>query len=81
MIIELISVIAGICAVAGVVLNNRKMRLCFPLWIVSNFMCLCVHWHTGLYALCVRDAIFCILAIEGMKLWQNTPWRGTHYKP
>ena len=67
--IELISVIVTIFAVAGVILNNRRRRACFVVWFVSNGMSLGVHVASGLYALSVRDAIFLVLAVEGWRLW------------
>ena len=67
--IEIISVLVTVLAVAGVVLNNRKLRGCFILWMFSNSVCACIHWDAGLYGLMVRDLIFLGLAVEGWKRW------------
>jgi hypothetical protein len=41
--IELFGYLAGFLAVWGVLLNNRGVRLCFVLWIVSNSIAFCLH--------------------------------------
>jgi nicotinamide riboside transporter PnuC len=69
MLIELLSAVATVLAIAGVVLNNCKMIGCFYLWIVSNSLCLLVHCEAGLGALAFRDGIFILLALEGIWQW------------
>lgn len=68
--LEIIGVITMVIAVAGVILNNRKVRWCFVLWMVSNFLSLCIHAQTGPFSLMVRDAIFLVLAFEGWIKWR-----------
>jgi hypothetical protein len=34
--VEIIGTAATVLAVAGVVLNNRRRRACFAVWLVSN---------------------------------------------
>lgn len=58
-------------AVAGVVLNNRRHRACFVLWLASNALSACVHASAAMYALAVRDAIFFALAIHGWFAWRG----------
>lgn len=67
--IESIGAIATILAVTGVVLNNRRLRACFILFLVSNGICLVIHTQAGIYSLMVRDAIFIVLAAEGWIRW------------
>jgi len=67
--IELIGTIATILAVAGVILNNRRLRLCFVLWLISNTLTLGIHAETAVWSLVARDAIFLVLAIEGWIKW------------
>ena len=67
--IELIGTIATILAVTGVILNNRKLRVCFIIWFISNTLTLAIHAQTGIWSLLVRDAIFLILAVEGWVRW------------
>jgi nicotinamide riboside transporter PnuC len=71
LIIEAVSLLACIIAVAGVVLNNRKMRLCFPLWVASNLLSLAVHLYSWLFGMVLRDIVFIILAVEGWILWKE----------
>jgi len=67
--IEAIGWVVTAVAIAGVVLNNRRRRACFVLWMVSNALTAMLHVHAGLYALAVRDLIFLALAVQGWVLW------------
>ena len=67
--LELIGTISTILAVTGVILNNRRLRVCFLVWMVSNSLTLIIHGHTGIWSLAVRDGIFLILAVEGWIKW------------
>ena len=66
---EIIGIIATVLAVAGVITNNRRLRLCFLLWLVSNALSCGIHVHAGIWSLVARDAIFFVLAIEGWFKW------------
>ncbi len=68
--IEIIGIIATIVAVGGVVLNNRKYRWCFVLWMVSNSLSCLIHLQTGPWSLVGRDLIFLVLAVEGYYRWR-----------
>jgi len=69
--IEIISTVATIIAIAGVILNNHRRRECFLLWLGSNSLTLAVHLYAGLYAMSVRDAIFIYLAVDGWRRWKE----------
>ena len=67
--IELIGTAATILAVAGVLANNRWVRACFLVWMLSNLLTGTIHAYTGIWSLLVRDVIFFVLAIEGYIKW------------
>ena len=67
--IELTGTIATVLAVLGVVLNNRRMRICFAIWLVSNTLSLVIHVDAALWSLAARDAIFIVLAVDGWVRW------------
>ena len=69
--IELLGTIATVIAIAGVVLNNRKMIACFYLWLVSNAISAYIHWDTGVMSLVLRDLVFLVLAFEGIVRWRK----------
>lgn len=69
MMLEIIGIFATFFAVIGVITNNRRLRVCFLLWLVSNALSGVMHIHAGIWSLFVRDAIFFILAIEGWFKW------------
>lgn len=67
--IEIIGFISGVLAIIGVLANNRRLRWCFLLWMVSNALSLCIHLLTGIWSLAGRDAVFLLLAFEGYWKW------------
>lgn len=75
--------LAAVLAIAGVVLNNRKLIMCFPLWIVSNAIVCGLHIYAayggalGMIPLAVRDAFFFTLAIEGFYRWSHEKTKDT----
>lgn len=68
---EIVGVISTIFAVIGVMTNNRRLRVCFLLWMVSNVLSGFIHGHAGIWSLFIRDAIFFVLAIEGWIKWRR----------
>jgi len=68
-IIEIIGMLATILAVVGVLTNNRRIRVCFLLWMVSNALTGAIHAYAGIWSLLIRDVIFFVLAIEGWFKW------------
>ena len=67
--IEIAGTAATILAVAGVILNNRRLRYCFFFWMVSNAMTAAIHLQAGIWSLVVRDILFLLLAVEGYFKW------------
>lgn len=69
--IELLGGVAAAIAIVGVYLNNRKMIVCFYLWILSNGLSAVIHWHDARWSLCGRDLIFIVLAFHGIWRWRK----------
>jgi len=69
--IEVIGIISMCLSVTGVVLNNRKLKICFIFWIASNFLSAYIHYNSGVYSLLLRDCIFTVLAFEGWFKWSK----------
>jgi nicotinamide riboside transporter PnuC len=67
--VETLSLVATCIAVAGVVLNNCKLRTCFAVWLVSNALSAVIHLDAHLWGLCARDSIFLLLAVHGWIRW------------
>ena len=67
--IEIISTLATVIAIAGVILNNHRQRACFIVWFFSNILTLSVHLYVGLWAMSGRDLIFIALAVHGWIMW------------
>lgn len=67
---ELLGAIVTVLAIIGVLCNNRKMSVCFKIWLVSNSISAVIHWQAGIYTLVIRDLVFMLLAVEGMRKWK-----------
>ena len=67
--IEIIGIISSVLAVIGVLANNRRLRWCFLVWMVSNAMSMAIHADAGIWSLAARDAVFLLLAVEGWIKW------------
>ena len=74
---ELTGGVICVLAVAGVVMNNRRVIWCFPIWLVSNILSAGLHAHAGLWAMVARDGAFFVLAIHGWYLWAKTHKKNT----
>jgi nicotinamide riboside transporter PnuC len=64
-----IGLVGTVLAVAGVVLNNYRLALCFVLFLGSNTLALLVHRRDKRPTMVLRDLIFLALAIQGLYLW------------
>jgi nicotinamide riboside transporter PnuC len=72
MMAEFFGIFTMILAIAGVLLNNRKMSVCFYFWLCSNALSAAIHLQAGIWSLACRDIIFFVLAIEGIAKWRKT---------
>lgn len=79
--IELIGTIVAVVAITGVVLNNRRHRVCFVLWMISNSLSVLIHCLIGLWSLAAKDLIFLVLSIEGYFLWRRKEKKSEGPKP
>ena len=71
----IVEIIVLILAVLGVVFNNKKVILCFPIWMISNAMAGYIHMDGQLYGMLVRDLAFFVLCIQGWYCWRRDPFR------
>lgn len=69
--IEVIGVIGLIFVIAGSLTNNRKMIICFPLWMVSNVIYVWMHYQTHIWSLVIRDVFFMYVCIDGYFRWRK----------
>lgn len=75
--IEIMGIVAGVLAVTGCLLNNRRLRWCFLVWFVSNLITAVIHFDVGVWSLLARDLIFMTLAAEGWIRWGKKPIEGS----
>ena len=67
--IEIVGTIATVLAIVGVLANNRRLRWCFLVWMVSNALSLIIHAQMDVWSFVGRDTVFLILAIDGWFKW------------
>jgi uncharacterized membrane protein len=67
--LEIIAALATFLLVAGAILINYKLSICFKLLVVGNILSLHVHYKTGPTSFVVRDVIFLLISIWGALLW------------
>ena len=68
---QLISWITTVICLTGTVLNVRKIRSCFLLWLIGNILWLCVDIYNGLWSRAVLDIVQGILALWGIIEWKK----------
>lgn len=71
---EILGTLALILGVSGCLFNNRKLRICFVVWLISNALQAAIHIRLILggedvLSLLARDIVFSILVIEGWVRW------------
>lgn len=62
--------VTAIC-LAGTVLNVKKNRWCFVLWIFGNVAWLLYDAHSGLYSRAMLDVVQLAFAIWGLIEWRK----------
>jgi len=67
---EIIGWLSSAMAVFGVVLNNRRIRVCFLLWIASNSASAGIHAMEHMWYYAARDLVFLVLAVDGWYRWR-----------
>lgn len=68
---NMFSWIATIIALAGTILNCKKIKWCFWLWTLTNVMWLIYDIKNGTYSRAVLDFVQLVLAIYGIKEWSK----------
>ena len=68
---EILTAILTIISIVGVILNIKKLRICFVLWIFSNFSWMIVDFYRGIYAQSVLFFVYFLLAIYGLIEWKK----------
>ena len=67
--IEIVGTIALVLGVLGALLINRKFKICFAVWAISNIISACIHGWLGVWSLVLKDIIYLALCIEGWIRW------------
>jgi nicotinamide riboside transporter PnuC len=63
-------VVTAICLV-GTILNVKKIKFCFILWTIGNFLWLMMDLYNHLYSRSLLDIVQLILAVWGYIVWKK----------
>ena len=63
--------ILAVLSIIGVILNIKKNRICFVIWMVTNFAWAIVDFSEGIPAQGVLFCIYGCLAIWGFLSWRK----------
>ncbi len=70
MLFELLQWLTAATSLAGVILNVRKHRLCFALWLPANLLWCGIDLYCGIYPQAGLQALY-----AGLSLWGLWEWR------
>ena len=68
----MISWITTILCLTGTVLNVKKNKLCFVLWLIGNILWLIIDIKNGLISRAILDIVQGVLALWGIIEWRKT---------
>ena len=63
--------IITILSIVGVVLNIKKKKICFLIWIVTNTSWMIIDYLEGLYSQSALFLVYLILAFYGLIEWNR----------
>lgn len=68
---EIINWITTAICLMGTVLNVKKIKLCFWLWLAGNILWLIIDIKNGLWSRAILDIVQGILALWGIIEWKK----------
>ena len=68
----MVSWITTALCLTGTVLNVKKNKLCFILWLIGNILWLIIDIRNGLISRAILDIVQGALALWGIIEWRNT---------
>ena len=68
---QVISWITTVFCLTGTVLNVKKIKACFILWLIGNILWLCIDIYNGLWSRAVLDTVQGLLALWGIIEWKE----------
>jgi nicotinamide riboside transporter PnuC len=70
-VFTLFTVFLTLGALAGVILNIKKKKACFYIWLVTNTAWAAVDFYKGIPAQGVLFSVYAVLAIWGILEWKE----------
>lgn len=68
---QIISWITTVLCLTGTILNVKKLKCCFWIWIIGNILWLCIDIYNGLWSRAVLDIVQGALALWGIIEWKK----------
>jgi nicotinamide riboside transporter PnuC len=68
-VMELVEIIAAVFSLIGIILNIKKIRWCFIIWLLSNtcWIIAGIMWHK--YGVIITNGMFDVFNIYGFIEW------------
>lgn len=70
--LTIISWITTIVCLTGTILNVKKLKVCFWLWLLGNILWLCIDIYNSLWSRAVLDIVQGSLAVWGLVEWKSS---------
>lgn len=64
--------ITTIVCLTGTILNVKKLKICFWLWLLGNILWLGIDIYNGLWSRAVLDTVQGTLAVWGLVEWKSS---------
>ena len=69
--LSIIGWITAIVCLTGTILNVKKIKFCFWLWLIGNVLWLCIDIYNGLWSRAFLDVVQGALALWGLIEWKS----------
>lgn len=63
--------LATILTLVGVILNIKKIRYGFLVWLVANILWAYIQYQVGIYGMFICQIVFCFTCIWGWVEWSK----------
>lgn len=71
MTFEILTSLLTVLSIIGVILNIRKMRICFYIWAFTNASWMVIDFYKEVYAQSALFFVYFVLAIWGIYKWRK----------
>lgn len=67
--LEIFAWITTVLSITGVILNIKRLRMCFFIWTFTNASWMVIDFYKGIYAQAFLFLVYTLLAVWGIISW------------